>query len=242
MHDHAAPRTFHARIRGDIEARILSGEWPAGFRIPREHELTAQYGCSRMTVNKAIAALVADGLVIRNKKAGSFVARPRMNSAVMHIPDIQHEIEAGGRSYTYRCISVEAQPGCCEYLGVEGHELGESLYIRSIHFCDGVPLVLEERHIFLKTVPAAREVDFHATPPGTWLLSHIPWTEAEHRISANVADAATARLLGFPSGSACLVVERRTFRGPDTLTRVKQTFRGDAYHLTARFGSSVASS
>jgi GntR family histidine utilization transcriptional repressor len=230
MHDHSAPRTLHARIRG---------EWPAGHRIPREHELTEQYGCSRMTVNKAIAALVADGLVIRNKKAGSFVARPRMHSAVMHIPDIQHEIEAGGQSYAYRCLNIETRPACCQYLGAEGHELGESLFIRSVHLSDGSPLLLEERYIFLNSVPAARAVDFHTNPPGTWLLSHVPWTEAEHRISAYVADAATARLLALSAGSACLVVERRTFRGPDTLTRVRQIFRGDAYHLTARFGPSA---
>lgn len=193
-----------------------------------------------MTVNKAIAALVMDGLVVRNKKAGSFVARPQMNSAVMHIPDIRHEIESGGRSYAYRCISVETQPGCCEFLGAGGHELGESVFIRGVHMSDETPLVLEERYIFLKSVPAARFVDFEANPPGTWLLSHVPWTEAEHRISAHVADAATARLLNLPAGSACLVVERRTFRGPDTLTKVRQIFRGDSYHLIARFGPSAA--
>ena len=45
-----APAALHQRIRTDIEAKILSGDLGPGDRIPFEHELTAQYGCSRMTV------------------------------------------------------------------------------------------------------------------------------------------------------------------------------------------------
>ena len=235
MHDHSPQLTLHARIRGDIEARILSGEWPPGHRIPPEHELMVHYGCSRMTVSKAVSALMADGLVTRNKRAGSSVAHPRMHSAVLRIPDIRREIEARGGAYAYRCLKVEVREACCEHIGAEGHELGESLFIRSIHASDGQPLLLEERHIFLGPVAAARTVDFRSTPPGPWLLDHVPWTEAEHRISALAADAATARALAVPPRSACLLVERRTWRGGETLTKVRQVFRGDAYDLTARF-------
>ena len=244
MHDHSQAhhhaKTLHARIRGELEAKILSGEWPVGTRIPPEHELTTQYGCSRMTVNKAVSALVADGLITRNRRAGSFVARPRMQSAVLHIPDIQQEVAARGAVYGYACIKVEHRPACCEYLGEEGHLLGPSLFIRSLHSSDGTPLLLEDRHIFLNAVPDAATVDFTATPPGSWLIGHVPWTEAEHRISADIADAAAAKALTVPPGSACLVVDRRTWRGTATLTRVRQVFRGDAYHLVARFAPTQA--
>ena len=99
MHDHSPdtrPQTLHARIRAEIEARIRSGEWPPGHRIPPETDLVAEYGCSRMTVTTAMAALAAEGLVVRNRRAGTTVARPRTHSAVLHIPDIRAEIEARG--------------------------------------------------------------------------------------------------------------------------------------------------
>ena len=82
-------RALHQRISLDLEANIRSGAWPPGFRIPFEHELTAQYGCARATVNKAVSALVAAGLIERRRRAGSFVARPHLQSAVLEIPDIQ---------------------------------------------------------------------------------------------------------------------------------------------------------
>ena len=228
--------SLHTRIRGDIEAHIIAGEWPAGHRIPLEHELMEQYGCSRMTVNKAVSALAAEGLIIRNRRAGSFVARPRMHSAVMQIPDIRHEIEARGSAYSYRCLKVETCQPHCKHFGGNESEKGRSMHILSVHVSDNEPLMLEERHIYLRAVPAAASVDFHAMPPGSWLLEHVPWTEAENRISAIAASTAEVNALGVLPGSACLVVERRTWRGAETVTKVRQTFRGDAYHVTAHFG------
>src|SRR3546814_1431580 len=67
---HAAARmSLDARIRADIEARIRSGAWPPGHRIPFEHELTATYGCSRATVSKALGALARAGIIDRRKRA-----------------------------------------------------------------------------------------------------------------------------------------------------------------------------
>ena len=60
---------LHRRIAGDIERRIASGEWRPGFRIPTEAELTAEYGCARMTVSRAMSDLAARGLVVRRRRA-----------------------------------------------------------------------------------------------------------------------------------------------------------------------------
>jgi GntR family histidine utilization transcriptional repressor len=84
-------------------------------------------------------------------------------------------------------------------------------------------------------VPAAANAPFSATPPGSWLLSHVPWTEAEHRFSAINADAEMAKVLGAEDGAACLCVERRTWRTDATITFVRQIFLGNAYSLVARF-------
>ena len=86
--------SLHERILGDIEGRILTGEWPPGVRIPFEHELSAQYQCSRMTVNKALSELAKAGLIERRRKVGSFVMRAPSRSAVLEIPDVKAEVAA----------------------------------------------------------------------------------------------------------------------------------------------------
>src|ERR1044072_2418244 len=77
--------SLHRRILAELEARIVSGEWPPGYRIPFEHELTTQFGCSRMTVNKALTQMVSAGLIERRRKAGSFVSQPRSEAAILEI-------------------------------------------------------------------------------------------------------------------------------------------------------------
>lgn len=97
--------SLHKLTRADISERILSGEWPPGHRVPFEHELMAQYGCSRMTVNKALAPLAEQGMIIRRRKAGTLVARPRIYSVVLDIPDIAAEVTARGEPYSYELLS-----------------------------------------------------------------------------------------------------------------------------------------
>lgn len=228
--------TLHKRIRAEIQARILSGAWPPGHRIPFEHELMGEYGCSRMTVNKALAPLAEAGLIERRRKFGTFVARPRIHSVVLDIPDIPAEVTARGEPYAYRLLARairRATPSDVEVLGLE--EPLEMLSLRCLHCASGRPFALEERRINLEAVPEAREVDFTQTAPGTWLLAHVPWTEAEHRISAANPTRAVAETLGVATTSACLLMERRTWRGADRITHVRLTFPGDAYDLVARF-------
>ena len=96
--------TLYKQIRLDIERRILTGEWPPGHRIPFEHQLMTRYGCSRMTVSKALSELAQADLIERRRRAGTFVRRPKFLSAVLTIPDIRAEITALGRSYGYQLI------------------------------------------------------------------------------------------------------------------------------------------
>ena len=229
-------RSLHQRIGRDVEAKIRSGAWPPGFRIPFEHELTAQYGCARGTVNKAVSALVATGLIERRRRAGSFVARPRVQSAVLEIPDIQAEIIRRGQVYGHDLLARRVRKAHTgdpaeAALGVAGMVLD----LHSRHLADARPFAVERRVISLTAAPEAAEVDFAATPPGTWLLKHIAWTEAEHRIGAVNPDAATARLLRLKVCDACLAVRRWTWRLGQGVTYVRQIFPGDAYDLIARF-------
>jgi GntR family histidine utilization transcriptional repressor len=228
--------TLHRRIRDHIEQHILSGTWPPGRRIPFEHELMAEFGCARMTVNKAMAALADAGLIVRRRRGGSFVAEPRVHAPVLAVPDIRAEVEARGRRYGLRLLARreraadEGNP--VERQLAQGQPL---LAVECLHLADDQPFAVENRLISLAAVPEAADADFARTSPGTWLLGAVPWTEAEHRVAARNADARVAGLLDIPLNAACLVVERRTWRGQVHVTHVRQLFAGSDYDLVARF-------
>src|SRR3954453_7526432 len=141
-----AKPTLYKQIRLDIERRILTGEWPPGHRIPFEHEIMARYGCSRMTVNKALSELVQAELIERRRRAGSFVRRPQYLSAVLKVPDIRAEITALGRTYGYELIKRARRAASAadrERLGVTTPRKVVAVSCR--HSADGIPFALEDR-------------------------------------------------------------------------------------------------
>ncbi len=226
---------LHERIRRDMEARILSGAMAPGDRLPVEHEVMREYGCSRMTVNKALSALAAAGLIERRKRAGSFVARPRVHAMVLDVPDLASEVSARRQVYAWRLLrrTIRGARSADERALAGG---GRLLAIEGLHCAGGMPLAVEHRLISLAAVPEIAEADLAAESPGGWLLHQVLWTEAETRIAAVASDAEAETLLQVPAGTACLSIERATWRGAERVTWVRQVFVGSGYDLVARFG------
>ncbi len=228
--------SLHQRILSDIEARILSGEWPPGHRIPFEHELTSQYDCSRMTVNKVMTQLAKAGLIERRRRAGSFVTRPHSQSAVLAIQTPKADVQALGLPYRHEVVRRtrrKSTPADRQRLGLASP--GPVLALVCRHFAGPRPFCYEERIINLAAVPEADSVDFAVVAPGTWLVERVPWSAAENRIKAIGADAAEAEALQVATGTPCLVVERQTWSLERPVTVVRLIYPGSDYELVARF-------
>jgi GntR family transcriptional regulator, histidine utilization repressor len=235
----AAPFSLHRRILADIEARILSGDWPPGHRIPFEHELTTQYGCSRMTVSKVLTQLARAGLVARRRRAGTFVTRPHSQAAVLEIHDIKAEAAALGLAYRFEIAARRKRKSLhSDRARFEPQTRCILIDVTCRHFAGPQPFCLEERLINLSAVPEAGDEAFAELSPGAWLVQRVPWTAAEHRIRATGADQRTAAALGLAEGAPCLVIERRTWRAIEQVTYVRLTYPADAHELVARFAPS----
>lgn len=110
------------------------------------------------------------------------------------------------------------------------------LDLATLHLADGTPFAFERRRINLAAAPAAAAVDFTEVAPSVWLLGHVPWSKAEHRIDACAADAELADRLGVARGAALLRVERRTWAQVGTITQALQFFPAGTLALTATSG------
>ncbi|NIX75847.1 histidine utilization repressor [Microvirga terricola] len=232
----AKETTLHQKILSDIESRIVSGEWQPGFRLPFEVDLAEQYQCSRMTVNKVMTQLAKSGLIERHRKAGSFVSQPRAQSAVLEIHDIETEVKSLGLPYAYALVQrSERQASAEDRRLMDINEATRLVKLLCVHYAGKKPFCVEERRINASAVPEVSDADFATTPPGQWLLRQVPWSTAEHRIQAVGASAEVARSLGVTKGSACLVVERRTWSNLRPITWVRFTYPGDRHTLVARF-------
>ena len=232
----ASPKLPGERIRGEIERNILTGVWPPGYRIPSEHELMVLFGCSRGTVNKVITGLATAGLILRRRHAGSFVAAPGGERAMMEIQNLAEEAARLGQPYRHEILRREVRPASRDDVRAPGLRGGTPLlHVVCRHWIDERPYAVEDRVISLAQVPAAREQDFSAIPPGNWLLRNAPWTEAEHTIRALGADAAIAAQLAIAAGEACLQLHRRTWHATRLVTAVTLTYPGARHSFVGRF-------
>jgi GntR family transcriptional regulator, histidine utilization repressor len=236
-----APVSLHQRILSDIEQNILTGRWPPGYRIPSEQQLAEQYGCSRMTVNKVVTQLARAGLVQRRRKIGSIVLPQKAQSAILEIYDIREEVKTAGQDYHHRILARTVRPAVSDEARRLGMTRGRKLVdVTCLHYADETPFCLEHRLISLDVVPEAEHETFETLSPGPWLLDHVPWSAAEHRIAARGAGEAEASHLAIPMGSPVMVVERQTWRLDQSVTAVRLTYPGGSHTLTARFTPSQA--
>ena len=224
------------RIRSQIEENIISGFWGPGEKIPFEHELMVQYGCSRMTVNKAVTALAHQGLLTRKRRSGTFVATPKAHTAMVKIPDISAIVQAKGAHYSFKVLFQEVRTSNpSDQAQLELRSPRQILELRLLHLCDGAPLAYEDRLLNLDQVPKAAELDVTAQSLSLWLLQNVPWKNADHVFKAMACDADLAEVLKISTGAPCLKLHRRTWSADEAITCTDLIFPAEAFELQAHY-------
>lgn len=67
----------YRQLAGILKARIERGDWEPGRRMASELTLQQEYGLARNTVRRAVALLVAEGLVEVVPQRGTYVLPSR---------------------------------------------------------------------------------------------------------------------------------------------------------------------
>ncbi len=224
------------QIRRALAQRILHGDWGPGTRIPSEVDLSQHFAASRMTVGKAIHSLAGEGLLQRRRKVGTVVSERAQERPIFEIWDIADLIRRAGGVYGYRLLErtlVNDDPGKRALIDVGAD--APLLWIRCLHISGDAPFELEERLVNLDAAPDLAHQPLETVAPGPWLVANVPWSQAEHTISACEAGAPESRALGVPQGTACLVVERRTWNGDVPVTLARLWRPGSQHKLKGRF-------
>ena len=222
-------------VKADIMAKIISGEWAPGGLIPNEMDLAETYGCARATVNRAMRELADEGVVERRRKAGTRVRMAPLRQARFSIPIVRAEIEDQNREYRYALVSRSIQ-FAPHWLGARLQLAQDSavLHLTCMHYADGLPYQHEDRWISLAMLPQAETADFTEVGPNEWLVSTVPFSDAEIAFSATAATPDLAEYLGCSQGEALFTVERSTWLKGAAITFVRQTFR-PGHRMTTRY-------
>lgn len=227
-------RTWQS-VQAEVLRRIHARDWKPGAFIPNEADLSAEFGCSRATVNRALQSLAEDGILERRRKAGTRVVKQPVAKATLEIAAIRHEVEDRNRAYGYQLVRREFAAPPTAISGAMRIPFGEELlHISALHLADHKPYAFEDRWVNLSSVPSAADQDFQEISANEWLLENVPFTNRDIAFFATPAVEDMAQALNCPEGSALLCYDRLTWDDTSSITKACITYAPD-HQLLARF-------
>lgn len=233
---HGRALALYEQVKEFITRKIQDGSWPAGHRLPSEHELVAQFGISRMTANRALRDLMEQGRIVRVAGVGSFVAEIKPQSTLLQIANIASEIQQRGHDYGFELIVIEriaAPPEVAVWLDLRP---GESVFHSvCLHLENNTPVQLEDRYVNPRMAPAYLEQDFSVIPPSEYLVRNVPFDQIEHLVDAVLPTTEQAERLNMSVSEPCLLLTRRTWTRNVPVTLVRCLHPASRYRLGSRF-------
>ena len=115
MEDIFSPRRFddtgagplYLQLQRRISDAIALGRLKPGDSLPAERDMAAMTGLSRVTVRKAVQALVAGGQLVQRRGSGTFVAPrvERLEQALSLLTSFTEDMARRGKTVDSRWLS-----------------------------------------------------------------------------------------------------------------------------------------
>ena len=229
---------LHELLRG----LIGQGEYRAGDKFPAEREIAERFQVSRVTANKSIASLVTEGVLEFRPGVGTFVRAAGMDYDLRSLMSFTRKAELGGKLPTTKVLRWQTIPaGDCAVVVGEALAVGptESVhFVERLRLADGVPLILERRHIVAAHCPRLTKRQLTGSLY-TLFTEHfgLKLTGATQSLRATNLDTADAANLGVPAGTAALWIRATGFCQHGPLWFEDTLYRGDRYEFHNAIGS-----
>jgi GntR family transcriptional regulator len=199
-------RVRYIEIADDLQRRIGDGEFAPGGVLPSEHDLTAAYEASRVTIRKALEALRAEGLIDVRQGFGWFVASDPLRQSLGRLSTIESQLAESGVDTERRVLDfafVDAPGAVAAALGK-----GRVLQVRRLNLADGAPFARVTVWCPERLGSSLSRNDVERSP--FYELLPVELGGATQTIGASAASTDDAELLGVPAGAPVLVCRRVT--------------------------------
>ncbi|WP_380058282.1 GntR family transcriptional regulator [Falsihalocynthiibacter sp. SS001] len=228
----------YQQLHRHISAAIASGTLAADERLPAEREIADIAGISRVTVRKAVAQLVADGLVEQRHGAGSFVraSAPKLKQSLSNLVSFTENMSARGVSSTSEVLSHGLfAPNPDEMIALGLSATDQVARVHRLRSAGDVPMALELSSLPQDILPQPERVQVSLYE----ILrrrNQAP-VRAIQRVTAVNVKGRDAELLKLPEGTAVLRIERTGYlvsRRPIEFT--SGLYRSDIYDFISELG------
>lgn len=233
-----APKTpVYQQLLATLRQLVTGGEFAEGDRFLTERQVSERYATSRPTANKALASLVAEGLLEFRKGVGTFVRGRVLDYDLGALVSFTRKAEAAGKRPSTQVLSFDLTtaanlpPEPAQQLGCPPET--PLYYMERLRLADGVPVILEHRWVLAAHCPGLERRELHGSLYAVWTERFgLSIGEGDQRIRALNVAGAEARLLGVRPGQAGLeVLCRGHLRSGQVLWFERTIYRGDSYEF-----------
>lgn len=218
-----------------LSAAITAGQLETDGQLPPERDLAELAQVSRVTVRKAVAQLVSDGLVEQRRGAGSFVRAqgPKLEQSLSRLTSFTEYMLARGKVSTSQVLALgHFAPTPDESMALGIASADKVARVERLRFADGIVMAIERSSLPTDILPHPERVE---TSLYTILREDggAP-VRAIQRITAINLAAHEAQLLNLAEGTAVLRIDRTGYLAsgrPIEFTR--GLYRSDIYDFVA---------
>lgn len=223
---------LYMQVAHKLMQDLRAGRYQADQALPAERVLSEQLDISRVTARKAIDQLVEQGLVVRKRGSGNYVA-PRIEQPLAQLSGFSEQLQQRGyraRSTWLRRSTATASSDEQQALGLEGN--ARVARLERLRLADDAVMAYEVTLIPAAVLPRPEAVQDSLY--GFLAQTGRQPVRALQRIRAQNACAELAARLDVPQGRAVLFITRTGFDAAGIAVELTHSWcRSDYYDLVA---------
>lgn len=235
--------TLYSQTAEVLRSRIAQNVWKQGDRLPSEAQLCEEFGVSSITMRRAVATLVAEGLLVRLQGKGTFVSSDHgIVQGPPQLTSFTQDMRARGWRASARMLALRTERASGRIATKLGLSPGALVSVISrVRLADGLPVAIQTSHLPTLLFPGLERFDFgreslYDVFERVYGVKPAHATEIYHVSKITPAEAAS---LEVEQGSPVFRVERVASDSTGRrIELVDSVIRGDRWTLVLRLSAS----
>jgi GntR family transcriptional regulator len=223
---------LYMQLARKLTRDVREGRYQVDQALPSERALSEQLDVSRVTARKAIDQLVEQGLVVRRRGSGNYIA-PRIEQPLSNLSSFSEQLQQRGYTPSSHWLRREVVlADADEQLALGLSPNTRVARLERLRLADEVVMAYEVSVIPATVLPRPEGVA-HSLYAHLDKTGHMPVRALQH-IRAMNAPAALAARLGIPEHQAVLFITRVGYLASDVPVELTHSYcRSDHYDFVA---------
>ena len=225
-------------IAEQIINMIRDGRLPPGARTLSENDIIKQFGVSNTTARKSLQEIELAGWVTKVKGKGTFVRQNKVQRSAHKILSFTKNMLQAGRKPSTRVLDKRIlMKDCSRTINGRRYTLkGPIFRLHRLRLADGVPMMLEIRHISTTFCPQIEKKDLSGSLYEIYEKDYkLRLREIDQMLSFELLGPGVKEFFDLDKPLPAFRVEGVTFCGKEMILEMEDSFyRADQYRFALR--------